>query len=118
MSPGCPIAGCRPTSCAPPRAAITNPKTPETHLFLIQTPSVEPEKRESLFENYTMYNVAKHYGSAEGPLGFPMQDRQAFALETILKALPKDDSYRYRKAVIARAPSETLAGERSDVSWI
>jgi hypothetical protein len=65
-----------------------------------------------------MSNLAKHYGSATGPLGFPMQDRQAFALETILKALPQDDTYRYRKAVIARGPSETLAGERSDVSWI
>jgi hypothetical protein len=65
-----------------------------------------------------MSNLAKHYGSAEGPLGFPMQDRQAFALETILKALPREDCYRYRKAVMARGASETLAGERSDVSWI
>jgi hypothetical protein len=65
-----------------------------------------------------MSNLAKHYGSAEGPLGFPMQDRQAFALETILKALPREETYRYRKAVLARGPSETLSGERSDVSWI
>jgi hypothetical protein len=59
-----------------------------------------------------------YYGSAEGPLGFPMQDRQAFALDTILKALPKEAVYRYRKATIAKGPSETLTGERSDVSWI
>jgi hypothetical protein len=63
-------------------------------------------------------NPKHFYGSAEGPLGFPMQDRQAFALEAILKALPEGDGYRYRKAVIARGPSETLSGERSDVSWI
>src|SRR5947209_18737386 len=63
-------------------------------------------------------NPQHFYGSAEGPLGFPMQDRQAFALEAILKALPQDDGYRYRKAVIAKGPSETLSGERSDVSWI
>ncbi len=63
-------------------------------------------------------NLKSYYGSAEGPLGFPMQDRQAFALESILKALPKEDAYRYRKAVQARGPSETLPGERSDVSWI
>jgi hypothetical protein len=63
-------------------------------------------------------NLKPYYGSAEGPLGFPMQDRQAFALESILKALPQDEAYRYRKAVVARGPSETLTGERSDVSWI
>src|SRR5262249_53605557 len=31
---------------------------------------------------------------------------------------PKDDAFRYRKATIARGPSEVLPGERSDVSWI
>jgi hypothetical protein len=62
--------------------------------------------------------LKSYYGSGEGPLGFPLQDRQAFALETILKALPRDDVYRYRKTVLARGASETLAGERSDVSWI
>jgi len=54
----------------------------------------------------------------EGPLGFPLTDRQAIALDTILKALPKDDAFRYRKAIIAKGPSEVLPGERSDVSWI
>jgi hypothetical protein len=62
--------------------------------------------------------LKNYYGSAEGPLGFPMQDRQAFALEAILKALPREDTYRYRKALLARGPSEVLGGERSDVSWI
>ena len=30
------------------------------------------------------------YGATEGPLGFPLNDRQAFALESALKALPKE----------------------------
>lgn len=60
----------------------------------------------------------QHYGSTEGPLGFPLTDRQAIALDAILKALPKDEAFRYRKAAIARGPSEVLPGERSDVSWI
>jgi hypothetical protein len=58
------------------------------------------------------------YGTTPGPLGFPVTDRQAIALETILKALPKDDAFRYRKATLARGPSEVLPGERADVSWI
>jgi hypothetical protein len=60
----------------------------------------------------------QHYGGTEGPLGFPLTDRQAIALDTILKALPKDDAFRYRKATITRGPSEVLPGERADVSWI
>src|SRR5205807_879711 len=39
-----------------------------------------------------------HYGAADGPLGFPLTDRQAFALEAILKALPKDGDLRGIKA--------------------
>jgi hypothetical protein len=58
------------------------------------------------------------YGTTEGPLGFPLTDRQAIALDTILKALPKDDAFRYRKAIVAKGASELLPGERSDVSWI
>jgi hypothetical protein len=58
------------------------------------------------------------HATTEGPLGFPMTDRQAVALDQILKALPKGDEFRYRKATIAQAPSEVLSGERSDVSWI
>jgi hypothetical protein len=53
-----------------------------------------------------------------GPLGFPMLDRQAIALDAIIKALPKEDAFKYRKAVIADPPSEIKPGERSDVSWI
>jgi hypothetical protein len=47
-----------------------------------------------------------------------MTDRQASAIEAVLKALPRDDFYRYRKAIVAKAPTEWMAGERSDVSWI
>ena len=66
-----------------------------------------------------MSNILKqHYGAADGPLGFPLTDRQAFALEAILKALPKDDAFRYRKAVVEKALTELAPGERSDVSWI
>jgi hypothetical protein len=56
--------------------------------------------------------------TTEGPLGFPLTDRQAVAVDTLLKALPRDDTFRYRKAVIARGPSELLPGDRCDVSWI
>jgi hypothetical protein len=56
--------------------------------------------------------------TTEGPLGFPMTDRQAVAVDQILKSLPGDTIFRYRKSVIARGASEVLPGERSDVSWI
>jgi hypothetical protein len=59
-----------------------------------------------------------HYGPAEGPLGFPMPDKQARALDTLLKTLPKSKDYEYRKALVAKAPTELNPGERSDVSWI
>lgn len=65
-----------------------------------------------------MTALVSHYGAALGPLGFPMTDRQAFALDALLKALPKDAAYAYRKAVIERGPTEVSPGERSDVSWI
>jgi hypothetical protein len=46
----------------------------------------------------------------EGPLGFPLQDRQAFALEAILKALPKSADYAYRKAAAPGPPTEVNPG--------
>jgi hypothetical protein len=58
------------------------------------------------------------YGNTEGPLGFPMPDKQARVLETILKTLPKSNEFAYRKSVVAKAPTELSPGERSDVSWI
>ena len=59
-----------------------------------------------------------HYGPAEGPLGFPMPDRAASALDALLKSLPHTPEYEYRHLVTARAPTEVNPGERSDVSWI
>src|SRR5437016_3863268 len=58
------------------------------------------------------------HATTEGPLGFPVTERQAFALDAILKALPQDELFHYRKAQLAQGASEVLPGERSDVSWI
>lgn len=58
------------------------------------------------------------YGNVEGPLGFPMLDSHAQALDRLLKALPRSNEYRYRKAVIPKATTDLDPGERSDVSWI
>lgn len=60
----------------------------------------------------------KDYGNTEGPLGFPMMDKHARQLETIIKTLPKSDDFKYRKFVSQKGVSELLPGERSDVSWI
>jgi hypothetical protein len=62
--------------------------------------------------------LKQHYGEAAGPLGFPQLDKQAFALEAILKALPKDEVYAYRKALVEPASMDLSPGDRSDVSWI
>src|SRR6266568_4989206 len=62
--------------------------------------------------------LKQHYGAAEGPLGFPLLDKQAFALDAILKALPKDEVYAYRKTLVESPASDFAPGERSDVSWI
>lgn len=50
------------------------------------------------------------YGPTEGPLGFPMLDRQARQLDTLLKSLPKSKDHAYRKAVVAKAPTELNPG--------
>src|SRR4051812_36577768 len=65
-----------------------------------------------------MSSFPRQYGEAEGPLGFPMSDRQARDLDTLLKSLPTTDEYRYRHLVTAKAATELNPGERSDVSWI
>ncbi len=46
------------------------------------------------------------YGPTVGPLGFPMPNRQARQLDTLLKALPKSKEHTYRKAVTAKTPTE------------
>src|SRR5437870_3680008 len=62
--------------------------------------------------------LKQHYGPTEGPLGFPLLDKQAQVLDALLKTLPKTKEYAYRKAVVPKAPTELLPGERADVSWI
>jgi hypothetical protein len=64
-----------------------------------------------------MANFLKQYGDTEGPLGLPMTDKQAFALDNILRALPAEDR-RLCRLVTAKSPSELLDGERCDISWI
>ncbi len=65
-----------------------------------------------------MNTFHKSYGTTEGPLGFPMLDRQARMLDTLLKSMPRSQEFAYRKTVVAKAPTELNPGERSDVSWI
>lgn len=62
--------------------------------------------------------LKQHYGTTEGPLGFPQTDRQAQALDGVLKQLPKDSTFNYRKLSVEKAPTELSPGERADVSWI
>src|SRR5579871_4569668 len=62
--------------------------------------------------------LSTHYGPVEGPLGFPMSDRAAVALDTLLKSLPRTPEHEYRHLVTTKAPTEINPGERSDVSWI
>jgi hypothetical protein len=64
-----------------------------------------------------MSNFLPQYGTTEGPLGLPMRDKQAKAIETILKAIPQEDR-ELRRLVTAKAPDEVIDGERADVSWI
>jgi hypothetical protein len=64
-----------------------------------------------------MSTFLKTYGDTEGPLGLPMKDKQAKAVESILNGLPAEDR-KLQRRVFAKAPAEILPGERSDVSWI
>ncbi len=48
-------------------------------------------------------DFAKHH-ITEGPLGFPLTDRQAKNLDTLLKNLPKSKEYEYKKTVFHKAP--------------
>ncbi len=60
----------------------------------------------------------KSHNLTEGPLGFPMPDKSARAVDALLKSLPKTKDYEYRKTLVGRPPTELNPGERSDVSWI
>src|SRR5207248_6904885 len=65
-----------------------------------------------------MPHFHKAYYDTEGPLGVPMKDRQAQALEALLRTLPHERPYEPQTAVIAKSPTELMTGERADVSWI
>src|SRR5688500_16768396 len=60
----------------------------------------------------------KRFYDTEGPLGFPMTDRAARSLDGVLRSLPKEPAYEFRRATLAKGLSELPAGERADVSWI
>src|SRR5262245_9987168 len=51
----------------------------------------------------------------EGPLGIPMKDEQAKALDELLRQNPEAE---YQRAVVEKATSDLSPGERADVSWI
>jgi hypothetical protein len=57
----------------------------------------------------------KDYGDTEGPLGFPMKDADAKALDAILQANPDAEHVRL---VVQKATTEFSEGERADVAWI
>lgn len=57
----------------------------------------------------------KSFYDTEGPLGLPMKDSQAISLQERLKGIPEPT---FKRLVVEKAPTETLEGERSDVSWI
>lgn len=54
----------------------------------------------------------------EGPLGFPLADAAARAVEAHLRRLPRTDEHAYRHVLLAEAATELSPGERCDVSWI
>ncbi|VTR96800.1 HK97 family phage prohead protease [Tuwongella immobilis] len=57
-------------------------------------------------------------GWGEGPLGFPMEDGVARVVESVMKSLPGDLAYRYRKMTILEPTLAVDADIRGDISWI
>jgi hypothetical protein len=60
----------------------------------------------------------KDIWDTEGPLGIPMKDKQALAIEELLKSLPRTEDYQPRRVILKDAMTEFAPGERADVSWI
>jgi hypothetical protein len=60
-----------------------------------------------------MPEFLKVYGPALGPLGFPMSDRQAFALNARLKGLPAEFRQE-RKAVTLESVAKLSFGGRDN----
>jgi hypothetical protein len=65
-----------------------------------------------------MTDFLKPYYDTAGPFGIPMRDRQARALDALVKDLPREQPYEPHTALVEKGPSELLPGERADVSWI
>jgi hypothetical protein len=59
----------------------------------------------------------KDYYDTEGPLGIPMKDAQAQALDALLRELPQDDLHAPGKLIV-KGVADLLPGERADISWI
>lgn len=57
----------------------------------------------------------KQHFDTEGPLGIPMKDEQARALDELLRQNPDAE---YQRTVVEKAARELAPGERADVSWI
>lgn len=64
------------------------------------------------------FSHSAYKGYVEGPLGFPMREKLAREVETVLKEAPKGEEYEYRR--IAKAPGkiDLAEGSRKDVSTI
>lgn len=60
-------------------------------------------------------SIPVSYGDAEGPLGFPMLDAQAKALDELLRAHP---DHEYGRALVIKATADLSPGERADISWL
>ncbi|MCI0680677.1 MAG: hypothetical protein L0Y71_01120 [Gemmataceae bacterium] len=65
-----------------------------------------------------MSTFLKPYFETEGPFGLPMKDKQARALESRLRDLPKEDAYSFRRCSFERGIAELSPEGRCDVSWI
>lgn len=59
-------------------------------------------------------NWLQEYGDTEGPLGFPMRDAEAKALDELLKQNPEA---QYERAQVEQ-PQMATSAAREDVSWI
>src|SRR5436309_2124811 len=57
----------------------------------------------------------EQYGDTEGPLGFPMRDAEAKALDALIRENP---GHEYQRVVVEKATADLSSGERADVSWI
>jgi len=57
-------------------------------------------------------------GYVEGPLGFPVKESVARSLDELLRGLPKDSAYEYRRLARSAAKVDVEAEQRCDVSAI